>query len=116
MSQKKPNQYSQADIDTMRSKLAELPDVTSERLQKKHVLDSLKSDINALMVDKGYTLNEVHEYLMKFGLSDVTLKDIKDLSTGRSSRKGRASPQRQPAKNNATDNHSNAPESGTQEA
>lgn len=114
MSQKKPNQYSQADIDTMRSKLAGLPDVTSERLQKKHVLDSLKSDINSLMNDKGYTLNEVHEHLVKFGLSDVTLKDIKDLSAGRSPRKGRSSPQRQPVKNAVTENSSNLPASGNQ--
>lgn len=104
MRKKKPNQYSQADVDAMRNQLAGLPDVTSERLQKKHVLDSLKFDINTLINEKGYTVNEVHEHLTKFGLTDVTLKDIKDLSAGRSPRKRRTTPAHQSVNGNASDN------------
>lgn len=86
MTLSKAKQYSQTDIESMRSKLAELPDVTQERLQKRDVLDSLRDDINALMTSKGYTLNEVHEHLKNFGFLDVTLRDLKEITAGKKKR------------------------------
>lgn len=86
MTLSKAKQYSQTDIESMRSKLAELPDVTQERLQKRDVLDSLRDDINALMISKGYTLNEVHEHLKNFGFLDVTLRDLKEITAGKKKR------------------------------
>lgn len=86
MNQKKTKLYSQNDIDSMRGKLAELPDVTSERLQKKDVLESLREDIQALFNSKGYTLNEIQEHLKNFGFSDLTLKDLKEITAGKKPR------------------------------
>ncbi|MGV6482041.1 MobC [Pantoea agglomerans] len=86
MTLSKAKQYSQSDIESMRGKLSELPDVTQERLQKKDVLDALRDDINALMMSKGYTLNEVHEHLKKFGFVDVTLRDLKEITAGKKKR------------------------------
>jgi hypothetical protein len=86
MTLSKAKQYSQTDIESMRSKLSELPDVTQERLQKKDVLDSLRDDINSLMTSKGYTLNEVHEHLKNFGFVDVTLRDLKEITAGKKKR------------------------------
>lgn len=86
MTLSKAKQYSQTDIESMRSKLAELPDVTQERLQKRDVLDSLRDDINSLMTSKGYTLNEVHEHLKNFGFLDVTLRDLKEITAGKKKR------------------------------
>lgn len=86
MTLSKAKQYSQADIESMRSKLSDLPDVTQERLQKKDVLDSLRDDINALMTSKGYTLSEVHEHLKNFGFMDVTLRDLKEITAGKKKR------------------------------
>lgn len=86
MTLSKAKQYSQTDIESMRSKLSDLPDVTQERLQKKDVLDSLRNDINALMSSKGYTLNEVHEHLKSFGFVDVTLRDLKEITAGKKKR------------------------------
>lgn len=90
MSQKNAKQYSQDDITQFRSQLESLPDVTNERLQKKDVLLSLKDDINTLISSKGYTLNEVHDHLKKFGFEDVTLKDLKEISLGKKPRRSRA--------------------------
>lgn len=89
MTLSKAKQYSQADIESMRSKLSDLPDVTQERLQKKDVLHSLRDDINALMSSKGYTLDEVHEYLKNFGFVDVTLRDLKEITAGKKKRQER---------------------------
>lgn len=86
MTLSKAKQYSQNDIESMRSKLSDLPDVTQERLQKKDVLDSLRDDINALMTRKGYTLNEVHEHLKNFGFVDVTVRDLKEITAGKKKR------------------------------
>lgn len=86
MTASKAKQYSQTEIDKMRSQLSELPDVTSERLQKKDVLESLRNDINALMTVKGYTLNEVHTHLKNFGFSDVTLRDLKEITADKKKR------------------------------
>ncbi|HHD7482043.1 TPA: MobC [Klebsiella oxytoca] len=82
--------YSSDDIDQMREQLSELPDVTQQRLKKNDVLEALKSDINALMNSKGYTINEVLDHLKKFGFSDVTLKDLKEITEGKKSRQRRA--------------------------
>lgn len=64
---KKSNLYSATDIESIRGQLAKLPDVTQERLQKRDVLDSLKSDIETLIRNKGYTLSEILEHLKNFG-------------------------------------------------
>ncbi|WP_168403389.1 MobC [Erwinia amylovora] len=86
MAPSKAKQYCQTDIESMRSKLSDLPDVTQERLQKKDVLDSLRDDINALMTSKGYTINEVHDHLKNFGFVDVTLRDLKEITAGKKKR------------------------------
>lgn len=83
---KKSKLYSATDIESIRGQLAELPDVTQERLQKRDVLDSLKSDIETLIRNKGYTLSEILEYLKNFGFHDVTLKDLKEITEGKRTR------------------------------
>lgn len=90
MSQKNAKQYSLDDIASFRSGLEALPDVTSERLHKKDVLESLKDSIQTMTSEKGYTLSEVHEHLKKFGFEDVTLKDLKELSAGKKPRRQRS--------------------------
>ncbi|EOF9310623.1 MobC [Klebsiella quasipneumoniae] len=83
---KKSKLYSTTDIESIRGQLAELPDVTQERLQKRDVLDSLKSDIETLIKNKGYTLSEILEHLKNFGFHDVTLKDLKEITEGKRTR------------------------------
>lgn len=83
---KKSKLYSATDIESIRGQLAELPDVTQERLQKRDVLDSLKSDIETLIRKKGYTLSEILEHLKNFGFHDVTLKDLKEITEGKRTR------------------------------
>lgn len=90
MTTKNQKLYSSDDIELMREQLSELPDVTQDRLKKKDVLESLKSDINALINSKGYTINEVLEHLKKFGIANVTLKDLKEITEGRKPRQRRA--------------------------
>ncbi|EIX9434447.1 MobC [Klebsiella pneumoniae] len=83
---KKSKLYSTTDIESIRGQLAELPDVTQERLQKRDVLDSLKSDIETLIKNKGYTLSEILEHLKNFGFHDVTIKDLKEITEGKRTR------------------------------
>ncbi|MER4354007.1 MobC [Klebsiella pneumoniae] len=83
---KKSNLYSATDIESIQGQLAKLPDVTQERLQKRDVLDSLKSDIETLIRNKGYTLSEILEHLKNFGFHDVTLKDLKEITEGKRTR------------------------------
>ncbi len=75
--------YNSEDVGRFKSLLTELPDITSERLEKKHVLDELKSDIRTLKESKGYDDKEILKFLNDAGFTDVTLRDIKDISTGR---------------------------------
>lgn len=91
MSQKKQKIYSESDISSIKNSLSSLPDVTRERLQKSHVLDSIKSDIIDLLNNKGYTIGEVHQHLISAGMEDITLKDLKDLSAGKRPKKRSAS-------------------------
>nr|WP_269966650.1 MobC [Klebsiella pneumoniae]VXR48173.1 Uncharacterised protein [Klebsiella pneumoniae]VXZ93104.1 Uncharacterised protein [Klebsiella pneumoniae] len=56
--------------------------MTSERLEK-NVLDELKSDIKKLKDSKGYEDKEILKFLNDAGFSDVTLRDIKDITAGR---------------------------------
>lgn len=90
MTTKNQKLYSSEDIQLMREQLNELPDVTQERLKKKDVLESLKSDINTLINAKGYTINEVLDHLKNFGVADVTLKDLKAITEGKKPRQRRA--------------------------
>nr|WP_227648722.1 MobC [Klebsiella pneumoniae]AKA86768.1 mobC [Klebsiella pneumoniae] len=83
MPAKKKAFYSSEDIGKFKSILDDLPDVTSERLEKKHVLDELKSDIKKLKDSKGYEDKEILKFLNDAGFSDVTLRDIKDITAGR---------------------------------
>ncbi|HFQ7030008.1 TPA: MobC [Yersinia enterocolitica] len=87
MSQKKQKIYKESDINSIKNSLSSLPDVTRERLQKSHVLDSIKSDIIDLLSNKGYTIGEVHQHLLSVGMEDITLKDLKDLSVGKKPKK-----------------------------
>ncbi|ELZ3164366.1 MobC [Escherichia coli] len=87
MPAKKKAFYSSEDIGKFKSILDDLPDVTSERLEKKHVLDELKSDIKKLKDSKGYEDKEILKFLNDAGFSDVTLRDIKDITAGRVGKK-----------------------------
>ncbi|EEK3526077.1 MobC [Salmonella enterica subsp. enterica] len=87
MPAKKKAFYSSKDIGKFKSILDDLPDVTSERLEKKHVLDELKSDIKKLKDSKGYEDKEILKFLNDAGFSDVTLRDIKDITAGRVGKK-----------------------------
>jgi hypothetical protein len=83
--------YSSEDIGKFKSILDDLPDVTSERLEKKHVLDELKSDIKKLKDSKGYEDKEILKFLNDAGFSDVTLRDIKDITAPDELKKKRTS-------------------------
>lgn len=48
-----------------------MPDVTSERLEKKHVLDELKSDIKKLKDSKGYEDKEILKFLNDAGFQTL---------------------------------------------
>ncbi|EBY5753450.1 MobC [Salmonella enterica subsp. enterica serovar Give] len=87
MPAKKKAFYSSEDIGKFKSILDDLPDVTSERLEKKHVLDELKSDIRKLKDSKGYEDKEILKFLNDAGFTDVTLRDIKDITAGRVGKK-----------------------------
>ncbi|EJH6882189.1 MobC [Salmonella enterica] len=87
MPAKKKAFYNSEDIGKFKSILDDLPDVTSERLEKKHVLDELKSDIKKLKDSKGYEDKEILKFLNDAGFSDVTLRDIKDITAGRVGKK-----------------------------
>ncbi|MEX7755733.1 MobC [Klebsiella pneumoniae] len=94
MPAKKKAFYSSEDIGKFKSILDDLPDVTSERLEKKHVLDELKSDIKKLKDSKGYEDKEILKFLNDAGFSDVTLRDIKDITAGRVGKKNQQQPKK----------------------
>ncbi|WP_227520851.1 MobC [Klebsiella pneumoniae] len=71
MPAKKKAFYSSEDIGKFKSILDDLPDVTSERLEKKHVLDELKSDIKKLKDSKGYEDKEILKFLNDAGFQTL---------------------------------------------
>ncbi|MEB4492311.1 MobC [Klebsiella pneumoniae] len=94
MPAKKKAFYNSEDIGKFKSILDDLPDVTSERLEKKHVLDELKFDIRKLKDSKGYEDKEILKFLNDAGFSDVTLRDIKDITAGKIGKKRSSNPRK----------------------
>jgi len=101
--------YSSEDVGRFKNVLTELPDITSQRLEKKHVLDELKSDIKALKETKGYDDKEILKFLNDAGFSDVTLRDIKDISSGKVRRSRSSGSGKSQARSDANSPRSDTP-------
>ncbi|WP_421105850.1 mobilization protein MobC [Serratia marcescens] len=57
------NQYSQEQVELAKVSLADLPDLSKERLSGKEVLDELKEQIILLATQKGYTAKDIKSAL-----------------------------------------------------
>lgn len=78
----KQKTYTQKDLEAARQKLAELPDLSQDKLSQAQVLQTLKAEIVELCTSKGYTVTEVKQALADVGLN-VSAKEITDLTTAR---------------------------------
>lgn len=70
------------ELEAARQKLAELPDLSQDKLSQAEVLQSLKAEIVKLCAAKGYTVTEVKQALADVGLN-VTAKEITELTSSR---------------------------------
>jgi hypothetical protein len=87
----KQKTFSQKDLEQARQKLAELPDLSQEKMSAADVLQSLKDQIVDLCAKKGYTAPEIRQALADVGIS-VSVKDISELTASRK-RQARTKPE-----------------------
>jgi hypothetical protein len=78
----KQKTFTQKELEAARQKLAELPDLSQDKLSQAEVLLTLKSQIVELCSTKGYTVAEVKQALSDVGLT-VSTKEITELTTTR---------------------------------
>ncbi|MDX9625948.1 MULTISPECIES: mobilization protein [Pseudomonas] len=78
----KQKTFTQKELEAARQKLAELPDLSQDKLSQAEVLQTLKAEIVALCTTKGYTVSEVKQALADVGLN-VSAKEITELTTSR---------------------------------
>lgn len=78
----KQKTFTQKDLEAARQKLAELPDLSLDKLSQADVLQSLKEQIVELCNKKGYTPAEIREALADVGVV-VSAKDVADLTATR---------------------------------
>ncbi|MBX6442100.1 mobilization protein, partial [Pseudomonas syringae group genomosp. 3] len=63
----KQKTFTQKELQAARQKLAELPDLSQDKLSQAEVLQSLKAEIVELCTAKGYTVTEVKQALADVG-------------------------------------------------
>jgi len=78
----KQKTFTQQELETARQKLAELPDLSKDKMSQTDVLQSLKEQIVDLCSAKGYTVAEVKQALADVGMN-VSARDITELTTTR---------------------------------
>jgi hypothetical protein len=78
----KQKTFTQKELEAARQKLAELPDLSQDKLSQAEVLQTLKAEIVELCTTKGYTVTEIKQALADVGLN-VSAKEITDLTTSR---------------------------------
>jgi len=78
----KQKTFSQKELEVARQKLAELPDMSQEKMSSSDVLKALKDQIVELSTKKGYTASEIRQALADVGIT-VTVKEITDLASTR---------------------------------
>lgn len=74
----KQQTYSQTQLDKVKAQLAELPDLSKEKISTREALDELKEQIVELASKKGYTAGEIKTALEGVGMS-VTVKAINEM-------------------------------------
>ncbi|PHN79063.1 mobilization protein [Pseudomonas syringae pv. cerasicola] len=72
--------------------MADLPDLSKDKMSQAEVLQSLKEQIVELCSAKGYSVSEVKQALADVGLN-VSVREITDLTTKRKRAAPRAKPQ-----------------------
>ncbi len=77
--------YTQAQLDEAKQKLAELPDLSKDKISKVDFLESIKEQIVTLSSSKGYTHAEIKSALETVGVT-VTVKAIGELLNAPSKR------------------------------
>ncbi|AAO59123.1 mobilization protein [Pseudomonas savastanoi pv. retacarpa] len=88
----KQKTFTQQDLEAARQKLADLPDLSKDKMSQAEVLQSLKEQIVELCSAKGYSVSEVKQALADVGLN-VSVREITDLTTKRKRAAPRAKPQ-----------------------
>ncbi|WP_312016322.1 mobilization protein [Pseudomonas amygdali] len=88
----KQKTYTQNDLETARQKLADLPDLSRDKMSQAEVLQSLKDQIVELCSAKGYSVAEVKQALADVGMT-VSAREITDLTATRKRAAPRAKPQ-----------------------
>ncbi|MEX6666855.1 mobilization protein [Pseudomonas sp. W2-17] len=78
----KQKTFTQKELEAARQKLAELPDLSQDKLSQQQVLQTLKAEIVELCTTKGYSVTEVKQALADVGLN-VSAKEITDLTIAR---------------------------------
>ena len=78
----KQKTFTQQELENARQKLAELPDLSKDKMSQADVLQSLKEQIVDLCSAKGYTVAEVKQALADVGMN-VSARDITELTTTR---------------------------------
>lgn len=78
----KQKTFTQQELEAARQKLAELPDLSKDKMSQADVLLSLKEQIVQLCSTKGYTVAEVKQALADVGIT-VTTREISELTATR---------------------------------
>lgn len=80
--------FSTDDVELAKSSLAELPDLSPNRLTKSDVLEQLKEQIIMLANEKGYSVEDIRKALADVGIQ-TSVKAIREmLSTRKKSTAG----------------------------
>lgn len=88
----KQKTFTQKDLEAARQKLADLPDLSQDKMSQAEVLQSLKDQIIELCTKKGYDASEIKIALADVGLS-VSVKEITDLASTRKRLPARPKPE-----------------------
>lgn len=70
--------YTQNELDSAKQLLAELPDLSKNKIAQPEALEQLKDQIIVLSSQKGYTVPEIRDALASVGIT-ATAKAINDI-------------------------------------
>ncbi|HEY2452188.1 MAG TPA: hypothetical protein VGI71_06145 [Scandinavium sp.] len=96
--------FTEQEVNSAKMKLADLPDLSKNRLSRSDVLQSLKDDLIALVQSKGYSAADIKSVLegMELSFSEKAIADVIREAKGKTGKK--ASSARKAVKNVPSEN------------
>jgi hypothetical protein len=96
--------FTEQEVNSAKMKLADLPDLSKNRLSRSDVLQSLKDDLIALVQSKGYSAADIKSVLegMDLSFSEKAIADVIREAKGKTVKK--ASTARRSVKNAPSEN------------